>query len=142
MMAASDPQRGKADLGALVRNLRTILPDFCADAFQELGRAAHHASAQNDHFRAEDTYQVGKAQPEILRLALDSFPGENIAISGHGANLFCSQARLAIFSHPRGHSRARRQDLPAAARAAIALWAAGVDYLVTNFRVRAVDAAV
>ncbi len=141
-------QRGEEQLGFFKGNEAAAPADGLANAIEKKIRTLHNAAAQHDCIRGEEINQVGEAEAKIFCFAIYSRTGQCIAFAGQLTDSFCGQpgamriVRRRSSFQPCGHGRPRCQRFPAPAIAARAEWPRRIDYLVADFRMGAVHAAV
>src|SRR5580704_2620694 len=141
-------QRRESQFRFLRRHESAAASNHCADSVEKQRRAFHHTAAQNDRIRSEEINQIREPKAEVKRLVLDGLESDGITLLRQFADFLCSDAfamrivRGRVAVDPRHHGRASGQRLPAPVKAARTRRACGIEHLMPNFRMSAVDAAV
>lgn len=144
-----DPGRaGEHGAGAQSRNRHidpaggneaTLFANDGMNAIQEQIGSLHDPTAENDSAWAEDGHQIGQTEAEIVGLPLNGAAGLQVALPGHGEDVDGGDRCIAKKA---GDGGSAGQRFPTAGGAAVTVWAGGVDGVMAEFGVRAIDTAI
>ena len=132
----------------LCGNKTAASSDHLANAIHEQRRAFHHAAAEDDRIRSEQSDEIRQSQAEIVALMLYGLLCEFVSLLSEFSDPFCCDSLPVQISsrgvpfHPRDQRWPCSQRFPASAKATGTIGAGWIENLMTDLGMGSIHSTV